>query len=199
MQEIEFYYDFGSPKSYFAYKLLPIIAKKHNVMLTPKPILLGGIFKLSNNKSPMEAFSNVKGKLAYDALETDRFVTRYELPYSRNPHFPIMTIGLMRGAIYAMEQEWQEEYTRAIFDAVWVDAKKMDDPKIILEVLAKANLPAKEIIEATQMPKIKSALIDATSDAVARNIFGAPTMFIGDEMFFGKEGIADIDFYLSQK
>ena len=78
MQEIEFYYDFGSPKSYFAYKLLPIIAQKYNAKLTPKPILLGGIFKLSNNKSPMEAFSDVKGKLAYDALETDRFVTRYE-------------------------------------------------------------------------------------------------------------------------
>ena len=198
MQEIEFYYDFGSPKSYFAYKLLPIIAQKYNAKLTPKPILLGGIFKLSNNKSPIEAFADVKGKLAYDARETERFVARHELPYSPNPHFPVMTIGLMRGAIYAMGQDWQEEYTRVIFNAMWVDAKKMDDPKIIAGVLAEADLPAKKIMEATQMPKIKSALIDATSDAVARNIFGAPTMFVDDEMFFGKEGLADIDFYLNQ-
>ena len=198
MQDIEFYYDFGSPKSYFAYKLLPLIAQKYGVKIIPKPILLGGVFKLSNNKSPIDAFAEVKGKLAYDTRETERFVARHKLPYRPNPNFPVMTIGLMRGAIYAMGHDWQEEYTRVIFEAMWVDAKKMDDPNVIAEALTESNLPAKQIMAATQMPEIKSALIDATNDAVARDIFGAPTMFVGDEMFFGKEGLADIEYHLSQ-
>tara|TARA_B100000768_G_C11179936_1_gene332491 strand:- start:185 stop:784 length:600 start_codon:yes stop_codon:yes gene_type:complete len=198
MKEIEFYYDFGSPKSYFVYKILPLIAQKHNAKVTHKPILLGGIFKLSNNKSPAEAFAQVKGKLAYDVRETKRFVARHELPYSPNPYFPVMTMGLMRAAIYAMGQDWQEEYTRVIFDAMWVDAKKMDDPNVMAEVLKENDLPVQKIMAAIQMPEIKSALIDATNDAVARNIFGAPTMFFGNEMFFGKEGLADMDYYLSQ-
>ena len=198
MKEIEFYYDFGSPKSYFVYKILPLIAQKHNAKVTHKPILLGGIFKLSNNKSPAEAFAQVKGKLAYDTRETERFVARHELPYSPNPYFPVMTMGLMRAAIYAMGQDWQEEYTRVIFDAMWVDAKKMDDPNVMAEVLKENDLPVQKIMAAIQMPEIKSALIDATNDAVARNIFGAPTMFFGNEMFFGKEGLADMDYYLSQ-
>ena len=198
MKEIEFYYDFGSPKSYFVYKILPVIAQKHNAKVTHKPILLGGIFKLSNNKSPAEAFAQVEGKLAYDVRETKRFVARHELPYSPNPYFPVMTMGLMRAAIYAMGQDWQDEYTRVIFDAMWVDAKKMDDPNVMAEVLKENDLPVQKIMAAIQMPEIKSALIDATNDAVARNIFGAPTMFFGNEMFFGKEGLADMDYYLSQ-
>lgn len=199
MQEIEFYYDFGSPKSYFAHKLLPAIARKHNAKLTTKPILLGGIFKLSNNRSPVEAFADVKGKLAYDTLDTKRFVARHELSYRPNPYFPVMTIGLMRGAIYAIGKNWQEKYTSVIFDAMWTDAKKMDDPIVIAEVLKKAKLPVKEILEATQMSEIKSALRAETDKAVARNVFGAPTMFVDNEMFFGKEGLADLDYYLSQR
>ena len=199
MQEIEFYYDFGSPKSYFAHKLLPAIARKHNAKLTTKPILLGGIFKLSNNRSPVEAFADVKGKLAYDTLDTKRFVARHGLSYRPNPNFPVMTIGLMRGAIYAIGKDWQEKYTSVIFDAMWTDAKKMDDPIVIAEVLKEAKLPVKEILEATQMSEIKSALIAETDKAVARNIFGAPTMFVDNEMFFGKEGLADLDYYLSQR
>lgn len=198
MQAIEFYYDFGSPKSYFVHKLLPVIAQKYHIQIIQKPILLGGIFKLSNNKSPIEAFAEVKGKLAYDRQETERFVARHELPYRPNPYFPIMTISLMRGAIYAIDQDWQEDYTQVIFDAMWVDAKKMDDPNVMEQVLAEAQLPAKQIMAATHKPTIKSALIEATNDAVARNVFGAPTLFIGDEMFFGKEGLADIDYFLSQ-
>ena len=198
MQAIEFYYDFGSPKSYFVHKLLPVIAQKYHIQIIQKPILLGGIFKLSNNKSPIEAFAEVKGKLAYDRQETERFVARHELPYRPNPYFPIMTLSLMRGAIYAIDQDWQEDYTQVIFDAMWVDGKKMDDPNVMEQVLAEAHLPAKQIMAATQTATIKSALIEATNDAVARNVFGAPTLFIGDEMFFGKEGLADIDYFLSQ-
>lgn len=198
MQMIEFYYDFGSPKSYFVHKLLPVIAQKYHIQIIQKPILLGGIFKLSNNKSPIEAFAEVKGKLAYDRQETERFVARHELPYRPNPYFPIMTLSLMRGAIYAIDQDWQEDYTQVIFDAMWVDGKKMDDPNVMEQVLAEAHLPAKQIMAATQTATIKSALIEATNDAVARNVFGAPTLFIGDEMFFGKEGLADIDYVLSQ-
>jgi len=121
MQDIEFYYDFGSPKSYFVHKLLPGIAKKHGMRVVWKPLLLGGVFKLTNNQSPMETFKDVKGKLEYDAHETARFVTRHQLPYQRNPHFPVMTIGVMRGAIYAQDKEFDALYRDTVFNAIWED------------------------------------------------------------------------------
>ena len=148
MQDIEFYYDFGSPKSYFVHKLLPGIAKKHGMRVVWKPLLLGGVFKLTNNQSPMETFKDVKGKLEYDAHETARFVTHHQLPYQLNPHFPVMTIGVMRGAIYAQDKEFDALYRDTVFNAIWEDQKKMDDPKVIMNVLEAAGLPAKEIISA---------------------------------------------------
>ena len=104
----------------------------------------------------------------------------------------------MRGAIYALDKDWHEKYTQVVFDAIWVNDKKMDDPSVIAKVLTEGGLPAKEIMGATQTQKVKDALKDATKEADVRNIFGAPTMFVGDEMFFGKEGVSDIDYYLGQ-
>jgi 2-hydroxychromene-2-carboxylate isomerase len=199
MQDIEFYYDFGSPKSYFVHKLLPGIAKKHGMRVVWKPLLLGGVFKLTNNQSPMETFKDVKGKLEYDAHETARFVTRHQLPYQLNPHFPVMTIGVMRGAIYAQDKEFDALYRDTVFNAIWEDQKKMDDPKVIMNVLEAAGLPATEIISATQLGEVKSGLIDATNEAVSRGVFGAPTLFMGEEMFFGKESLWEIEDILSKR
>ena len=196
MTEIKFLYDFGSPKAYFVHKLLPKVAEKHHAKILWMPILLGGVFKLTNNQSPIEAFKGVKGKLSYDGHETDRFVKRHKLPFKPNPHFPVMTIGVMRGAIYAQDKDFASLYTDTIFTAMWEDEKKMDSPDVIAEVLHKAGLPAREIMEAMQKPDVKAQLIEATNNAVSRNVFGTPTMFIGQEMFFGKEGISEIDFYL---
>lgn len=199
MADIEFYYDFGSPKSYFVYKLLPALAEKHGLAITYRPILLGGLFKLTNNVSPMEAFRDVKGKLAYNAHETRRFVKLHKLPYASNPHFPVMTIGVMRGAIHTNTHEIAETYRKAVFEAMWENKKKMDDPQVIAEVLEAAGLPAQDIMNATQDPEVKQGLIDATSQAADRGLFGAPTLFYGEEMFFGKEGLFDLDLYLSSQ
>lgn len=199
ISNIEFFYDFGSPKSFFVHKLLPNIAKKYNVEVIPKPILLGGVFKLTNNKSPMETFKDVKGKKEYENQETTRFVKRHNLAFQWNPYFPVNTIGVMRGAIYTNKKDFGDLYTETIFQAMWVDQKKMDDPTVISETLTAAGLPTEEIMEATQTPIVKAELIDATNHAVARNIFGAPTMFVGNEMFFGKEGLDEIDFLLSNQ
>ena len=199
MHDIEFYYDFGSPKSYFVHKLLPTIAKKYNVKVLYKPVLLGGVFKLTNNQSPMEAFKNVQGKIEYDNLATKRFLKRYKLSFNWNPYFPVNTIGVMRGSIYVHEKEFGELYIETVFKAMWLDQKKMDDHRIISDTLSAAGLPTKEIMQAIQAPKVKSGLIDATNNAVARKIFGAPTMFVGNEMFFGKESLDEIDYFLSKK
>ena len=199
MQDIEFYYDFGSPKSYFVHKLLPGIAENHGMRVVWKPLLLGGVFKLTNNQSPMETFKDVKGKLEYDAHETARFVKRHQLPYQRNPHFPVMTIGVMRGAIYAQDKAFDALYRDTVFSAIWENQKKMDDPEVIANVLEAAGLPAKEIISATQLGEVKSGLIDATNEAVSRGVFGAPTIFMGEEMFFGKESLWEIEGILSKR
>ena len=198
MEAIEFYYDFGSPKSFFVHKLLPDIAEKHNVTVVWKPMLLGGVFKLTNNQSPMERFKDVQGKLAYDKRETDRFVKRHNLAYQPNPHFPVMTIAVMRGAIYTAGTDFDAVYRDAVFKAVWEDQQKMDDPYVIHLVLNSAGLPADEIMAATQTAKVKSGLIDATNEAVSRGIFGAPTLFLGEEMFFGKESLWEIEHILRQ-
>ena len=199
MEAIEFYYDFGSPKSYFVHKLLPGIAEKHNVSVVWKPMLLGGVFKLTNNQSPMERFKDVQSKLAYDKHETDRFVKRYNLAYQPNPHFPIMTIGVMRGAIYTTGTDFDALYRDAVFKAIWQDQQKMDDPEVIRLALNSAGLPADEIMAATQTAEVKSGLIDVTNEAVSRGIFGAPTLFLGEDMFFGKESLWEIEHILRQK
>ena len=199
MEAIEFYYDFGSPKSYFVHKLLPGIAKKYNVTVVWKPMLLGGVFKLTNNQSPMDRFKDVQGKLAYDKHETDRFVKRYNLAYQPNPHFPIMTIGVMRGAIYAAGTDFDARYRDTVFKAIWEDQQEMNAPEVIRLTLNSAGLPADEIMAATQTAEVKSRLIDVTNGAVSRGIFGAPTLFFGEEMFFGKESIWEIEYILRQQ
>jgi len=191
--KIEFYYDFGSPNAYLVYKTLPEIAKAHGVPIVFRPILLGGVFKATNNKSPMEAFANVAGKLAYEARETQRFVENRKIIFHPNPHFPVNTIALMRGAIFAIGKPWEQSYRDTMFTAMWVDQEKMDDPATVMQVMEKAGLPAEEILAATQDPAIKAALIQATSQAVARGVFGAPTLIANEDMFFGKHSLIDLE------
>lgn len=198
MKTIEFLYDFGSPNAYLVHKVLPGIAARHGAKLDYVPILLGGVFKATNNQSPMMAFADVIGKLSYQVVEIERFKRRHNLVYAMNPNFPVMTIGVMRGAIYAQGKDWEQAYIDAVFDAMWVDGQKMDDPTVIGEVLDKAGLPAREIMAATGESEIKQGLIDNTSAAVKRGVFGAPTMFVGNEMFFGKDSLDDLDWVLGQ-
>ena len=191
--KIEFYYDFGSPNAYLVHKTLPEIAKAHGVPIVFRPILLGGVFKATNNKSPMEAFANVAGKLAYEARETQRFIENRKITFQPNPHFPVNTIALMRGAIFAIGKPWEQSYRDTMFTAMWVDQEKMDDPATVMQVMEKAGLPAEEILAATQDPSIKTALIQATSQAVARGVFGVPTLIANEDMFFGKHSLMDLE------
>lgn len=196
MAEIEFYYDFGSPNAYLAHKLLPGISERAGAKLVYRPILIGGIFKATNNQPPLAAFRDVKGKNAYLRVELARFVERHGIDFVWNPHFPVNTLAVMRGAIYAEGKAWEQRYIDTVFDAMWRYGKKMDDPEVIATVLQAADLPVEDIMAATQTAEIKGRLAEATETAVARGAFGSPTMFVGAEMFFGKDSLADLEWRL---
>lgn len=198
MQEIEFYYDFGSPNAYFVHKVLPAIADRYDAKLTYRPMLLGGVFKATNNNPPMVAFAGTPQKIDYMRLEIARFIRRHSVPFKFNPHFPVMTVATMRGAIVAEGQSWERAYIDTVMDALWLHEQKMDDPAVMTSVLSAADLPAQDIMSAIQTPDAKERLIKATTAAVDRKVFGAPTMFVGSEMFFGKDSLGDLDWFLGQ-
>ena len=191
---VEFIFDFASPNAYLAHCVLPDIARRTGSDVVITPCLLGGIFKLTGNQAPMTAFGEVKGKLAYEALETRRFIARHGLSqYRHNPHFPINTLLIMRGLIAARRMGVEGVYTRAVFAGMWERGLKMDDPAVVAEVLTEAGLDARALLDATQDPEVKAELIANTDAAAARGAFGIPTFFVGDEIFFGKERLGQVE------
>lgn len=197
MQVIDFYYDFGSPNAYIVDLLLPGIAARHAATIRYHPVLLGGIFKATGNQSP--ALAGVKGKMAYLRLEMDRFVARHDLRFTFNPHFPINSVAMMRGAIFAQGKPWEARYRATMFRHCWDEGTDMNDPETLMNVLKSEGLPAETIATAIQQPDIKTALFAATDAAIKRAIFGVPTMFIGSEMYFGKDSLIDLETHLSNK
>ena len=198
MQQIEFLYDFGSPNAYLVHKRLPEIAQRFNAEVVYCPILIGGVFKATNNQPPLMAFADIPGKIDYIRVEMARFLERHKLPFKFNPHFPVNTLNIMRSAVYAKGKDWENKYIDVVFDAMWVDGKDMSNLDVVAQVMAEAGLPSKDIMNAMQDADIKSSLVDATSAAVARKIYGSPTMFIEKEMFFGKDSLSDLEWRLSQ-
>jgi 2-hydroxychromene-2-carboxylate isomerase len=191
---IDFIFDFGSPNAYLAWKVLPGVCERTGAELNLVPCLLGGIFKATNNRSPVEAFREVKGKLAYEALETRRFVARHGLAaYRPNPHFPVNTLMIMRGLIAARRMGVEGAYLAAVEAAMWETGQKMDDPDVVARVLAEAGLDGAAILAATQDPEVKAELVANTEAAVARGVFGIPTFFVGSEMFFGKDRLGQVE------
>ena len=191
---VDFIFDFGSPNAYLSWKVLPGLAARAGASLNVIPCLLGGIFKAANNQSPMQAFGAVKGKLAYENLETARFIRKHGLTAFRfNPHFPVNTLLIMRGQVAATRLGVGEAYREAVLKAMWEDGLKMDDPEVAAGVLTAAGLDAKAILEATQDPEVKAELVANTERAVARGVFGIPTFFVGDEMFFGKDRLGQVE------
>ena len=193
MVEFKFIFDFGSPKSYLVYKLVPGIEERTKVKAEYIPVLLGGIFKSINNVSPIEAFKTVPSKGAYDDLDTKRFVKKHDLDFNFNSNFPINTLNLMRGAVYAQENGFFEKYVEVVFKSMWVDNKKMDDIEVIQSVLKENELPTKDIFEGTQDQNVKNKLIENTNYAVEQGAFGAPSFLIDGELFFGKETLQDVE------
>jgi 2-hydroxychromene-2-carboxylate isomerase len=191
---IDFIFDFASPNAYLAWKVLPVIAARTHAQVNLIPCLLGGLFKLTGNQAPMTAFGNVKGKLDYERLETQRFIAKHGLRDFRfNPHFPVNTLLIMRGWLAARRANVGEAYFEAILNAMWEEGQKMDDPAVIGAVLRAAGLDAKALLDAAQDPGVKAELAANTDAAAARGAFGIPTFFVGDEMFFGKERLGQVE------
>ena len=190
---IEFIFDFGSPNAYLVLKVLPQIADAHSAEIKLLPCLLGGIFKATGNQAPLFAFAGIKGKLEYDRLEMIRFAQKYGLTgFKMNPHFPINTLALMRGMVAAQHLDVANTYVDAVLGGMWEDGEKMDDPEVFLARLNRSGLDGQQLIELSNTAEIKGELVANTEAAVARGVFGIPTFFVGDQMFFGKERIAQI-------
>ena len=191
---VEFHFDFGSPNTYYCHQVIPEIEARTGSKFEYLPILLGGIFKATNNKSPMEQFADIKNKNEYNALETTRFKLKHGITrFTMNPHFPVNTLHIMRGAIYAQHHGIYKEYIDAMYRAMWEQGLNLSDPDVILQALNDAGLPATEIIAGGAEPDIKQALIDNTNASVERGSFGAPTFFVGEEIFFGKDKLQDVE------
>jgi 2-hydroxychromene-2-carboxylate isomerase len=194
MAKLEFHYDFGSPNAYLAWRVLPQLAERTGAELVHFPVLLGGLFKLTGNRSPAETLVGIKNKPEYERLETERFVRRHGLSEFRmNPHFPVNTLQLMRGAIAAERLGLAEPYRAAIYAAMWEDGRKLDDPEVLKATLTGAGLPAEALAAESQTDAVKQQLIKNTEESFRRGAFGSPTFFVGDEIFFGKDRLRDVE------
>jgi 2-hydroxychromene-2-carboxylate isomerase len=193
-------FDFGSPNAFLSHEAIPAIERRTNAKFEYVPILLGGIFKATNNKSPAETLAGIKNKREFHALETERFVRRFQVkPYTWNPFFPVNTLNLMRAAVAAQAEGVFEKYVEAAFHHMWVEPKKMDDPEVAMQALTGSGLDAAKLFARAQEPEIKAKLIENTQSAVERGAFGSPTFFVGDEMFFGKEQLREVEEMVSGK
>ncbi|HJZ31470.1 MAG TPA: 2-hydroxychromene-2-carboxylate isomerase [Hyphomicrobiaceae bacterium] len=191
---VEFHFDFGSPNAYLAHRVIPAIETRTGIAFTYVPILLGGVFKLTNNQSPMVQFKGVKNKLEYQRLEVARFLKAHGLTrFAFNPHFPVNTVQIMRGAIWAERAGALPRYVEAVFVAMWEAGKKLDDPEVIRSTLEAAGLDGGDMLNAIQEQPIKEALIKTTEGSVARGTFGAPTFYVGQDIFFGKDRLREVE------
>jgi 2-hydroxychromene-2-carboxylate isomerase len=196
----QFLFDFGSPNAFLSHEAIPAIEKRTGVKFEYVPILLGGIFKATNNKSPAESLAGIKNKPGFQVVETERFVRRFAVkPYTPNPFFPVNTLNLMRAAVAAQFEGVFEKYVDAAFHYMWVEPKRMDDPEVALKALAGSGLDAAKLFARAQEGDVKAKLIENTQAAVERGAFGSPTFFVGKEMFFGKEQLREVEELVSGK
>lgn len=196
----QFMFDFGSPNAFLSHEAIPAIEQRTGVTFEYVPVLLGGIFKATNNKSPAETLAGVKNKPEFNALETERFVKRFGVrPYAPNPFFPVNTLNLMRTAVAAQLEGVFERYVEAAFHHMWVEPKKMDDPEVAAKALTASGLDGAKLLARGQEPEVKARLIANTQSAVERGAFGSPTFFVGKEMFFGKEQLREVEELISGK
>jgi len=190
----EFQFDFGSPNAYLAELVLPEIEARTGVKFEYVPVLLGGIYKATNNMSPADSLRGIKNKPEYQKLETERFMRRHGITkYTLNPFFPVNTLMLMRGAVAASFEGVFEPYFRAAYHHMWVEPKKMDDLDVFRAAFKSSGIDIDGLIARAQQDDVKQKLIKNTNDAVARGAFGSPTFFVGSEMFFGKDQLRDVE------
>jgi 2-hydroxychromene-2-carboxylate isomerase len=191
---VEFHFDFGSPNAYFAHRVIPQIEARTGAKFRYVPTLLGGVFKATNNKSPVVQFAGIKNKMEYERLEIDRFIKRHGLTkFHWNQNFPVNTLGIMRGAVAAEMAGVTAPYVEAMFRGMWEEGLKLDDPAIIVATLKAAGLDGERLAAQTQDQAVKDRLIANTDASVARGTFGAPTFYVGDEIYFGKDRLRDVE------
>jgi 2-hydroxychromene-2-carboxylate isomerase len=191
---VEFHFDFGSPNAYLSHRAIPSIEKRTGVKFTYVPVLIGGVFKATGNASPAVTLQGIKNKTEYQNIEMERFLNKHNITdYSPNPFFPVNTLQVMRGAIFAQTQDYYERYIHEVYQHMWCEPKKMDEPEVIRTVFEDSGLPAAAIIEAMQDPTVKQTLIDNTNRSVEMGAFGSPTFFVENEIFFGKDKLIDVE------
>jgi 2-hydroxychromene-2-carboxylate isomerase len=194
MTKVEFHFDFGSPNAYLAHLVIPAIERRAGVKFEYVPVLLGGVFKLTNNRSPAESLAGIKNKPDYERLETERFIKRYGITcYRRNPFFPVNTLTIMRGAVAAQKLGGFAQYVGEVYRHMWAEPKKMDDPDVLRSALDESKLDSERILALAQTAEVKEELRANTERSVARGTFGSPTFFVGDEIFFGKDRLRDAE------
>ena len=192
--QVEFHFDFGSPNAYLAHRVIPAIEARTGAEFRYVPVLLGGVFKATGNRSPLEAYAGIRNKLAYEALETQRFIRRHRIDdYVRNPFFPVNTLQVMRGAVAAEMDNTLPAYLAAIFHHMWEAPKQLDQPDVLRGALEASGMDAEAIMARMQDPAVKAGLITNTEKSVARGTFGSPTFFVGDAMYFGKDRLRDVE------
>jgi 2-hydroxychromene-2-carboxylate isomerase len=197
---VEFHFDFGSPNAYLCHLVLPALEARTGVTVRYVPILLGGIFKATGNVSPAVSLRGIKNKGEYQALEMQRFLAAHGIESFRpNPFFPVNTLRIMRGAIVAEREGCFERYVDEVYRHMWAEPKKMDEVEVIEAALRESGLPAEQILAGIQEPDVKAALLANTQDAVDRGVFGSPSFFVDDDLYFGKDRLRDIEEAILQR
>lgn len=192
---VECFFDVGSPASYLAWTQLPALAERQQAQLIWKPMLLGGVFKATGNQSPVM----IPAKGAYMLKDLARYARRYGVEMQFNPFFPINTLQLMRGAVAAQDLGQLDAYLNVVFPALWVKGLDMGQAEVVAQVLTEAGLDSEQVFTHAGKPEIKDALKASTEEAIARGVFGAPTLFVGDEMFFGQDRLDWVESALHEK
>lgn len=191
---IEFIFDFASPNAYLTYRALPGLLVRTGASVRYTPCLLGGIFRATNNKAPMVQFAEIPAKMAYERLEMTRFIAAHDLTdFRMNPHFPVNTLTLMRMAIVAEAEGTLERLIAIGLSAMWEAGENMADPDVIVRVVTAGGLEGAAMLARTQDQAIKDKLVANTEAAVARGVFGIPSFFVGDELFFGKDRLGQVE------
>ncbi|HET6181992.1 MAG TPA: 2-hydroxychromene-2-carboxylate isomerase [Acetobacteraceae bacterium] len=192
--KVEFHFDFGSPNAYLSHAVIPAIEARTGARFAYVPVLLGGVFKLTNNRSPAESLRGIRNKGEYQQIETERFIRRHGLTrFRRNPHFPVNTLLIMRGAVAAEMEGVFAPYVEAVFRAMWEEGRKMDEPEVARAAIDAAGLDGARLLARTEEPEVKERLIRNTEASVARGTFGSPTFFVGGEIFFGKDRLREVE------
>ena len=194
MRKVEFHFDFGSPNAYLSHLVIPEIERRTGAAFEYVPVLLGGVFKLTGNRSPAESLAGIKNKPEYERLETRRFIERHGITaFRRNLFFPVNTLVLMRAAIAARKLGIFERYVDEIYRHMWSEPKKLDDPAVLRAALLESDLDSEHLLALAQTQEVKDELLANTQRSVDRGTFGSPTFFVEDQIYFGKDRLRDVE------